>query len=97
VLTASIIKTVTLMMEAVCTSEASVNFYETTQHNIPEGSHLRTRRRENLKNSQELFALKPNSTAVSCFSVCDISSKKKDFLSYDDKLVFSFQQMERCP
>jgi hypothetical protein len=29
-----------LMMEAVSTSEMSVNFYETTQSNIPEGSHL---------------------------------------------------------
>jgi hypothetical protein len=32
--------TTTLMMEAVCTSETSVNSNETTQHYIPEGSHL---------------------------------------------------------
>jgi hypothetical protein len=31
------------------TSETSVNFYETTGRNIPEDSHLHTRRRENLK------------------------------------------------
>jgi hypothetical protein len=29
-----------LMMEAVSTSETSVSFYETTQCNIPEDSHL---------------------------------------------------------
>jgi tRNA threonylcarbamoyladenosine modification (KEOPS) complex Pcc1 subunit len=28
------------MMEAVTTSETSVNFYETTRRNIPEDSHL---------------------------------------------------------
>jgi hypothetical protein len=37
------------MMEAVITSDISLNFYETTRHNIPEDSHLHTRRRENLK------------------------------------------------
>jgi hypothetical protein len=30
-----------LMMEAACTSEKLVNFCQTTQHNIPEDSHLR--------------------------------------------------------
>jgi hypothetical protein len=30
----------TLMMEAISTSEASVNFYQTTQRNNREGSHL---------------------------------------------------------
>jgi hypothetical protein len=39
-LTASIIIFIDLMMEAVSTSETSVNFYETTRHNIPEDSHL---------------------------------------------------------
>jgi hypothetical protein len=28
------------MMEAVSTRETSVNFYETTQRNIPKGNHL---------------------------------------------------------
>jgi hypothetical protein len=36
------------MMEAVSTSETSVNLYQTTRCNIPEDSHLHTRRRENL-------------------------------------------------
>jgi hypothetical protein len=38
-----------LMMEAVSTSEASVNFYETARRYIPEDSHLHTHRLENLK------------------------------------------------
>jgi hypothetical protein len=37
-----------LMMEAVSTSETSVNFYEATRRSIPEGCYLHTRRRENL-------------------------------------------------
>jgi hypothetical protein len=37
------------LMEAVSTSDASVCFYQTTRRNIPEDSHLCTRRRENLK------------------------------------------------
>jgi hypothetical protein len=39
---------ITLLMEAVSTSETSVYFYTTTQRNIPEGCHLHTRRRGNL-------------------------------------------------
>jgi hypothetical protein len=35
------------MVEALSTSETSVNFYETTRRNIPEDGHIR--RRENLK------------------------------------------------
>jgi hypothetical protein len=40
---------IALMMEAVSTSETSVNFYQTTGRNAPEDSHLHIRRRENLK------------------------------------------------
>jgi hypothetical protein len=40
---------ITLMMEAVITSETLVNFYQTTRRNNPEGSHLHSRRRDNLK------------------------------------------------
>jgi hypothetical protein len=39
---------IALLMEAVRMSETSV-CYETTRRNIPEGYHLHTRRRENLK------------------------------------------------
>jgi hypothetical protein len=48
--TASIIEE----LEAVSTSETSVNIYQTTRRNIPEDSHLHTSRRENLK-SHQLF------------------------------------------
>jgi hypothetical protein len=47
--TAHIILLIALMMEAVSTSETSVDFYETTWRNILEDSHLHARRRENLK------------------------------------------------
>jgi hypothetical protein len=40
---------VALMMEAVRTSEMSVNIYLTTRQYIPEDSKLHNRRRENLK------------------------------------------------
>jgi hypothetical protein len=40
VLAASIIRAITLMMEAAGTSETSLNFYQTTRRNIPEDSHL---------------------------------------------------------
>jgi hypothetical protein len=49
VLAASIIRVTALMMEAANTSETSVNFYQTIRRNIPQDSHLHTRRRENLK------------------------------------------------
>jgi hypothetical protein len=37
------------MMEAVSTSETSLNFYKATPRNNPEDGHLHTGRRENLK------------------------------------------------
>jgi hypothetical protein len=40
---------VVMMVEAVSTSETSVNFYQTKWRNNPEDSHLHTRRRENPK------------------------------------------------
>jgi hypothetical protein len=43
------------MMEAVGTSETSVNFCQTIRRNNPENSHLHALRRENLK-SQDLEA-----------------------------------------
>jgi hypothetical protein len=40
---------IALLMEAARTSEALVNFYQTTRRNNPEDSHLRTHRHENFK------------------------------------------------
>jgi hypothetical protein len=56
VLTAYII--IALMMEAGRTSEPSVNFYETTRRNIPEGCHLHTRHCENMKSHRFLDHLR---------------------------------------
>jgi hypothetical protein len=36
-------------MEAASTTGTTENLYQTTWRNIPEDSHLQTRRRENLK------------------------------------------------
>jgi hypothetical protein len=40
---------IALMLEALSTSETSVNFYEIARRNITEDCHLHTLRRENLK------------------------------------------------
>jgi hypothetical protein len=48
-LTASIIRAV---VHEIRTSETSVYFYRPTRRNIPEDSHLHTRRRENLKSQR---------------------------------------------
>jgi hypothetical protein len=42
------------MMEAVRNSETSLHFNDTTRRSIPEGCHLHTRRRENLKSHDAL-------------------------------------------
>jgi hypothetical protein len=42
-------------MDAVNSSETSVNIYQTTRHNIPDDSHLHSRRRENLKSHQHII------------------------------------------
>jgi hypothetical protein len=47
--TDTIFMMITLMMEAVHTSETSVYFNETIWRYIPEGCHLHTRHRGNLK------------------------------------------------
>jgi hypothetical protein len=44
-----VIEFVTLMMDAVRTSETSVFCNDTALRSTPEGSHLDNRRRENLK------------------------------------------------
>jgi hypothetical protein len=46
-----------MMMEAVCTSETSVYFSETTRRYIPEVYQLHTRRRENLNSHFVIFTV----------------------------------------
>jgi hypothetical protein len=41
-------------MEVVSIIETSVSFYEATHRNVPEDSHLHTRRYEKLKSQNEL-------------------------------------------
>jgi hypothetical protein len=50
---------ITLMMEAVSSSQTSISIYQTTRRNIPENSHLFSCRRENLKShpTEHLFQL----------------------------------------
>jgi hypothetical protein len=56
------------MMEGVNTSETSVNFYETTRRNIPEGCHLHTRGRENL-NVTTIVMFVRNCNTAPCVSI----------------------------
>jgi hypothetical protein len=60
------------MMEAVSTSETSVNIYQTTWRNILEDSHLHTRRRENLKSHTDFLFILLGLQAVS--SINSLSS-----------------------
>jgi hypothetical protein len=49
------------MLEVANISETSVNFYQAARRNNPEGSHLHTRRRENLKSHKvEILHLHDN-------------------------------------
>jgi hypothetical protein len=48
-LTASIVRAMSVMIKTTCTSETSVSFYQTTRRNIPEDRRLYTHRHENLK------------------------------------------------
>jgi hypothetical protein len=72
VLPASTIRVIALMMEAVSTSITSVNFYETVRRNIPEDSHLHTRRRENLKSHLVLFRYAPKPLVDNDDCVCPL-------------------------
>jgi hypothetical protein len=62
VLTASVIRAIVLMMEALNTSETLVNFYQNTRRNSPENSHLHTRHHDNLKSHMtSVFGMKVRS------------------------------------
>jgi hypothetical protein len=62
---------IAMMVEAVSTSEMSVNFYDTTRRNIPEDNQLHTRRRENLKShSNILYVLLTNTPCAHVHSFC---------------------------
>jgi hypothetical protein len=69
-LTASIIRVMSLlMMEAVSSSETSVNIYQTTQCNISEDSHLHTRRCENLKSHLHICTFQLDVSGITKFVI----------------------------
>lgn len=45
------------MIELINDSETSVSLYQITQRNIPEDSHLRVHRRENLRSHYQINCL----------------------------------------
>jgi hypothetical protein len=45
-----------LQHQAASTSEKSVNYYQNTRRNVPEDSHLHTRRRENLEFNSKILS-----------------------------------------
>jgi hypothetical protein len=53
---------IALMMEAVRTSETSLNFNVTTRRYIPDDSKLQTRRRENLESHKSVAQFKYGDT-----------------------------------
>jgi hypothetical protein len=74
---------ITLMMTA-STSEAWVNFYQTTR-NIPEDSHLHTRPRENLKSSNTCCSY----SCIGTFeSLCIIFWSSNTFVTFRNFLLY---------
>jgi hypothetical protein len=65
-----------LIMEAVCTSETSVCFYESTRQYIQEGCHLHTRHSANLKSHiyqvipHQCYNFSTQITAVTIMILC---------------------------
>jgi hypothetical protein len=49
------LRAIALMMEAVSSSETSVNFYQTTRRNIPEDSHLHSESEQSNSTGRELI------------------------------------------
>jgi hypothetical protein len=62
-------------MEAASTSETAVNFYQTTQHNNPEDSHLHTCHHENLKSHNGMTVSFDKSKAMEFRERDSITSK----------------------
>jgi hypothetical protein len=68
---------IALVVEAASTSETSVNFYQTTRHNIPEDSHhLHTCCHENLKSHLHDHRLAKYESSISLLIVNVISVLK---------------------
>jgi hypothetical protein len=66
---------IVLMMEAVNTSETSVNFYQTISRYNPEDSHLDTRHRENLKSTS--FVCSHTRSGFHLLSVINVKARER--------------------
>jgi hypothetical protein len=66
------------MMEAVRTSETSVNFNVTTRRYIPENSKLHSRRHENLKSHKQYVRQLTSTIARS--AVCSVNGESAQFI-----------------
>jgi hypothetical protein len=82
---------VALMMEAVCTSETSVCFYEIRRRRIPEGCHLQTHCRENLIDHKliSLFDCK-EARQNDC---CNCLSSKRDLPDNSSFIKYSYNEL----
>jgi hypothetical protein len=81
-------------IEAVNTSETSVNFYQTTWLNIPEDIHLHTRRYENLKSHLPIYSLVfviGINTSVKRVSLWSVSVRHNAYITWQSTgtLLFS--------
>jgi hypothetical protein len=89
-----IVSIIAFMVAAVSTSEMSVNIYQTTRPNIPEDSHLHSRRRENLKSHSILCS----SNAVLEFLVgLTVELFRNDFCAWTAVLsavLFAFGRLQ---
>jgi hypothetical protein len=69
------------MMEAICTSGTSANFYKTARHNISKDTRLHISRRENLKcHSKELSGNFMISSAIITFSTRTLHQRNSIFM-----------------
>jgi hypothetical protein len=89
---------VALMMEAASTSETFVNFYRTTRCNIPEYSHLHTRRSENQKFHHSLSGSvnHPLEHTLSQFSPLNIFTHSISNINFDIAFPFTTWYRQGC-
>jgi hypothetical protein len=84
---------IALMIEAVSTSETSVNFYETTRRNISERSHLHAHHRDNMKSQHFIWtsSIETSGRKFAAFTMHTISSvlwrKESSMLANKDKNI----------
>jgi hypothetical protein len=60
--------------------ESSVNFYQTTRRNIPQDSHFRIRRRQNLKSHQSTSTFQHRKCLKLCFKQTKTSTNVEQII-----------------